>query len=157
MTPRRPPLARVKAASIRQPAPAKPRVRAVELRFRRLLHQVVTGAAVRRFPGQDLAQDRAEPEHVAAPIEVLDVSERLLGRHVGRGAEHRADHYDQETNKKEIYSGSLKSGFPSRHRRRDKQAGGQPCRGNPEDRQLRVPCPGDRVGQKIRQRNSVET
>ena len=39
--------------------------------------EVAVALQVRRTAGEDLAEDRAEREHVAALVETLDVAERL--------------------------------------------------------------------------------
>jgi hypothetical protein len=41
----------------------------------------------RRLAREDLAQDGAQPEHVAALVEAVHLAARLLGRHVGRRAQ----------------------------------------------------------------------
>jgi hypothetical protein len=53
-------------------------------------HRLALALLVRRAPGQNLAQDRAQREHVGALVELLDLALRLLGRHVGGRAHHRA-------------------------------------------------------------------
>ncbi len=47
-------------------------------------------SGVGRLAREDLAQDRTEAEHVRALVHVLDLAERLLGRHVGERAHDRA-------------------------------------------------------------------
>ena len=51
---------------------------------------VVVPPGVGGLAGEDLAEDRAEAEHVGPPIDPLDVAAGLLRRHVRRGAEHAA-------------------------------------------------------------------
>jgi hypothetical protein len=70
----------------------EPLVGAVALRLRGRGDDRVALADVGRQPGQDLAQDRAQREHVRALVEPVHVARGLFRRHVGRRAHHRSDH-----------------------------------------------------------------
>jgi hypothetical protein len=64
-------------------ARVEPRVRVVEPALRGGQQLVARAAGIRRLTGEDLAQDRTEREDVAALVELVDVAQGLLGRHVG--------------------------------------------------------------------------
>ncbi len=66
------------------PAGVEPRERRGDVASRGLADDLAGGAAAeRRLAGQDLAEDRAEREHVAPLVERVDLAPGLLGRHVG--------------------------------------------------------------------------
>ena len=68
----------------------------------------------------------------------------------------RTDDYDEKRNKEDIHSKPLPPHLPPAHCRRDVQPGRQPGRGNPENAELRVPCPRNNVRQNAAQGDPVE-
>ncbi len=68
----------------------QPLVGTAQLRPGCLLEPGGRVAQVGRLAGQDLAEDRTERKDVGPLVEVIDVAQRLLGRHVGRRPHHGA-------------------------------------------------------------------
>ena len=71
-------------------------------------------------------------------------------------ASHRAYDNKDKGDKKEVDTQTLAVGFSPGNGRSEAQTGRQPGRCNPQDAELNVPGPGQRVRQPVGQRDTVE-